>query len=151
MEGSKPRIKAAIEIGNRVGNFIATQENENLGNCQRAMLYFENQLKYLPREEFHIALLNVRQELIRTVQVSTGNIKSIELDAREIFREAIRSNAAGIILAHNHPSGDPRPSEKDIITTQKISKLGEQLKVNILDHIIVGAKSSLSLKAEGFF
>jgi len=145
------RIKAAIEIGNRVGNFIATQEKENLGNCHRAMLYFENQLKYLPREEFHIALLNVRQELIRTVQVSTGNIKSIELDAREIFREAIRSNAAGMILAHNHPSGDPRPSEKDIITTQKISKLGEQLKVNILDHIIVGAKSSLSLKAEGFF
>ena len=145
------RIKAAIELGNRVNNYVANQTREQLSSCHKAIIYFENQLRFLPREEFHLALLNIKQELIRTVQVSTGNIKSIELDAREIFREAIRSNAAGIILAHNHPSGDPTPSERDIITTKKIYEMGKQLDVHILDHIIVGAKKSTSLKAAGFF
>ncbi|NLM19944.1 MAG: DNA repair protein RadC [Clostridiaceae bacterium] len=144
------RIKAAIEIGNRVNNYVANQEREHLNSCHKAILYFENQLRFLPREEFHLAMLNIKQELIRTVQVSTGNIKSIELDVREIFREAIRSNAAGVILAHNHPSGDPTPSERDIITTKKIYEMGKQLDVHILDHIIVGAKESISLKAAGY-
>ncbi|MGI6579825.1 MAG: RadC family protein [Saccharofermentanales bacterium] len=144
------RIKAAVELGYRVSNCIANQEREQLNSCQRAILYFENQLRFLPREEFHLALLNIKQELIRTVQVSTGDIKSIELDAREIFREAIRSNAAGVILAHNHPSGDPTPSERDIVTTKKIYEIGKQLNVHILDHIIIGAKESISLKAAGY-
>ena len=144
------RIKASIELGNRVNNYVANQEREHLNSCHKAILYFENQLRFLPREEFHLAMLNIKQELIRTVQVSTGNIKSIELDVREIFREAIRSNAAGVILAHNHPSGDPTPSERDIITTKKIYEMGKQLDVHILDHIIVGAKESISLKAAGY-
>lgn len=145
------RLKAAIELGTRINNFIINQEKTNLGNCHKAILHFENKMRFLPREEFHIALLNVKQELIRMVQVSTGDIKSIELDSREIFREAIRANAAGIILAHNHPSGDPKPSAADISTTRKIVALGKELSIQILDHIIVGAKATISLKAEGYF
>lgn len=145
------RLKAAIELGLRINNYVVHQEKTNLGTCTKAIFHFENKMRFLPREEFHVALLNVKQDLIRTVQVSTGNIKSIELDAREIFREAIRGNAAGIILAHNHPSGDPMPSSADLRTTKKIVELGNELSIQVLDHIIVGAKASISLKAEGYF
>ncbi len=144
------RIKAALEIGKRMSNTLAHEQKENIGSASEAMLYFMNLLQSLPREEFYVALLNVKQELIRTVQVMTGDIKSVELNARELFREAIRYNAAGLILAHNHPSGDPTPSEQDVTTTRKIMQLGNELGVSVLDHIIVGMKSSISMRAEGF-
>lgn len=144
------RLKAAIELGKRMSNALAHDQKQNIGSSDSALLYFANLMQSLPREEFYVALLNVKQDLIRVVQVATGDIKSIELDAREIFREAIRSNAAGIILAHNHPSGDPSPSEQDILTTQKIISLGQELRVPILDHIIVGVKKSISMRAEGY-
>ncbi len=145
------RLKAAMEIGKRINDFLIHQEQKNLGDYQKAIFYFAGKMKYLPREEFHVALLNLKHNLIRTVQVSTGNIQSIDVDGREIFREAIRSNAAGLILAHNHPSGDPTPSQNDILTTRKIVAMGKDLNIEVLDHIIVGTKASISFKAEGYF
>ncbi len=144
------RLKAAVELGQRVNNYLALTEPAKLGGVSQAILHFTNQMKLLPREEFHVALLNLKHDLIRTIQVTTGNISSIELDPREIFREAIRSNAAGIILAHNHPSGDPSPSSQDIKTTKAIVAMGKDLRISVLDHIIVGAKASVSLREEGY-
>lgn len=144
------RLKAAMELGKRINNFLICQKQENLGSYHQAILHFTNKMKYLPREEFHVALLNIKNDLIRTVQVSTGDLASINIDGREIFREAIRSNAAGLILAHNHPSGDPKPSRHDLVTTQKIVAMGKELNIAVLDHVIVGSKASISLKAEGY-
>jgi len=146
------RLRAAIELGKRIQHYVETEEKEDLHCSKNAINFFNNHLKYLPREEFHVALLNIKHEMIRTVQVATGNLMSIKhIDTKEIFREAIRSNAAGIILAHNHPSGEPNPSIEDIQTTKLIVKKGEELGIQVLDHIIVASKSSISLKASGYF
>ncbi|NLZ71078.1 MAG: DNA repair protein RadC [Clostridiaceae bacterium] len=145
------RLHAAIELGKRIQHFVKNEEKEDLHNSSNAIAYFNNRLKYLPREEFHVALLNIKQKLIRSVQVATGDVKSIQIDAKEIFREAVRCNAAGIILAHNHPSGEPDPSMEDIKTTKMIAKIGNELNIPVLDHIIVSAKATISLKSAGYF
>jgi DNA repair protein RadC len=108
-------------------------------------------------ETFQVLLLNTRRRLIRVDDISHGTLDTILVHPREVFKAAIAANAAAIVLAHNHPSGDPTPSEADIKVTRDLIRAGQLLKIEVLDHIILGRatpdrpKDYASLRELGYF
>ena len=108
-------------------------------------------------ETLQVLLLNTRRRLIRVVEISNGTVDTLLVHAREVFRAAISANASAIVLAHNHPSGDPTPSDADIKVTRDLIRAGHLLKIDVLDHIILGratverTKDYSSLKELGYF
>jgi DNA repair protein RadC len=108
-------------------------------------------------ESFQVLLLNTRKKLIRVEDISDGLLDTLLVHPREVFRAAITANAAGVVLVHNHPSGDPAPSEADIKTTRDLIRAGQLLKIEVVDHVIIGqataerAKDYSSLKELGHF
>jgi len=108
-------------------------------------------------ETFQILLLNTRRRLIDVVKISDGTLDTILVHPREVFRPAIAANAAAVVLAHNHPSGDPTPSEADIKVTRDLIRAGQLLKIEVLDHVIIGRATQerprdyISLRELGYF
>ncbi len=108
-------------------------------------------------EQLQVLLLNTRRRLIRVEPVTDGTIDTLLVHPREVFKAAIAANAAGIVLAHNHPSGDPTPSEADIKVTRDLIRAGQLLKIDVLDHVIIGRatperpKDYVSLRELGYF
>lgn len=108
-------------------------------------------------ESFQVLLLNARKKLIRAEEVSSGLLDTVLVHPREVFRAAIAANAAAVVLVHNHPSGDPAPSDADIKTTRDLIRAGHLLKIEVIDHIIIGrasterAKDYASMKELGYF
>ncbi len=108
-------------------------------------------------ESFQVLLLNTRKKLIRVEEISEGTLDTLLVHPREVFRAAIAANAAGIVLIHNHPSGDPTPSEADIKVTRDLIRAGQLLKIDVVDHVIIGcataarAKDYSSLRELGYF
>jgi DNA repair protein RadC len=108
-------------------------------------------------EHFQIALLNTRRRLIRMEKISQGTLDTLLVHPREVFRPAIAANAAAVVLVHNHPSGDPTPSEADIKVTRDLIRAGQLLKIDVLDHVIIGRatherpKDFVSLRELGYF
>ena len=108
-------------------------------------------------EAFQVLLLNTRKKLIRVEEISEGTLDTILVHPREVLRAAITANAAGIVLVHNHPSGDPAPSEADIKVTRDLIRAGQLLKIEVVDHVIIGhataerAKDYSSLRELGYF
>jgi DNA repair protein RadC len=108
-------------------------------------------------ENFQVVLLNTRRRLIRIERISQGTLDTILVHPREVFKLAIAANAAAIVLAHNHPSGDPTPSEADIKVTRDLIRAGQLLKIEVLDHVIIGRatverpKDYVSLRELGYF
>lgn len=108
-------------------------------------------------EAFHVLLLNTRRRLIEAVKISDGTLDTILVHPREVFRTAIAANAAAVVLVHNHPSGDPTPSEGDIKVTRDLTRVGQLLKIEVLDHVILGRatperpKDYVSLRELGYF
>ncbi len=108
-------------------------------------------------EHFQIVLLNTRRRLIRVVDLSQGTLDTLLVHPREVFRHAILANAASLALAHNHPSGDPTPSEADIKVTRDLIRAGQLLKIEVLDHVILGQRTPerpvdfVSLRSLGYF
>src|SRR5208283_1457075 len=119
------------------------------------LLREQNRVKSV--ETFQILLLNTRRRLIRVEQVSQGLLDTILVHPREVFQSAIAARAAAIVLVHNHPSGDPTPSEADIKVTRDLIRAGQLLKIEVLDHIIIGRatperpKDYASLRELGYF
>jgi len=108
-------------------------------------------------ESFQILLLNTRRRLIRVAEISDGTLDTLLVHPREVFEKAISASAAAIVLLHNHPSGDPTPSESDIKVTRDLIRAGQLLKIDVLDHIIMGRatqerpKDYVSLRELGYF
>src|SRR5262249_8325016 len=89
-------------------------------------------------ENFQVVLLNTRRRLIRVEVVTQGTLDTILVTPREVFKRAIAANAAALVIVHNHPSGDPTPSEGDVKVTRDLVRAGQLLKIEVLDHIILG-------------
>ena len=108
-------------------------------------------------EQFRVVLLNTRRRLIRVETISQGTLDTLLVHPREVFKVAIAANASAMVLAHNHPSGDPTPSEADIKVTRDLIRAGQLLKIDVLDHVIIGkptterAKDFVSLRELGYF
>lgn len=115
------------------------------------------ELRHSAAEQFCVVLLNTRRRLVKVDRISQGTLDTILVHARDVFRSAIAANAAAIVLAHNHPSGDPAPSEADIKVTRDLIRAGQLLKIELLDHVILGRatqerpKDYASLRELGYF
>lgn len=141
------RTLAAIELGRRV-TIQGHEEVVKIGGYEDSYRLFK-WLEDEPQENFHVALLTVKNTVITHVKVHTGTLNMSVVSARDIFRHAVRHNAGAMILAHNHPSGDPEPSPEDIEITRKLCRLGEELDIQVHDHIIVGRGKYVSLAQRG--
>jgi DNA repair protein RadC len=101
------------------------------------------------REHFLVLLLNARHECVAVETVSIGSLNASIVHPREVFRPAVLASAASIICAHNHPSGDPEPSEEDLSITRRLAQVGELLGIGLLDHVIVAKRGVVSLRERG--
>jgi len=141
-------LHAAFELGKRLIEF--TQEERPTIRCPRdvADLVMAD-LKMFDQEHFRVLLLDTKNRVTRIEEVFKGSLNASVSHPREAFRAAVSAAAAAIILVHNHPSGDPRPSQEDIATTRRMAEAGETLGIPMLDHVIIGDGEHVSLKEKG--
>ncbi|MBR0599494.1 RadC family protein [Sinanaerobacter chloroacetimidivorans] len=139
------QIVAAIELGKR----IATKPKEkklNIKSPKDAATLFIEEMRYLKKEFFKVLLLNTKNEIIMIENISIGNLNSSMVHPREVFCTAVKKSAYSMIVVHNHPSGNPIPSQADIDITRRLVEAGEILGIKVLDHLIIGDGIYISLK-----
>jgi DNA repair protein RadC len=143
------QLKAALEIGNRTTGDFRNRSRQQIHSPDDALALLDFEMLSLPREELRIILLDVRNRVIRVSRIAEGGLSASVILPRDLFREAVRANAAALILAHNHPSGDSSPSREDLETTRRLQEIGEMMGVKIVDHLIIAAGGSISLRKQG--
>jgi DNA repair protein RadC len=127
------KIKAALELGSRrkiISLKVIRNAKDVFDLCKDMM--------HLKKEQFVILLLDTKNQLIKKEIVSIGTLNLSIVHPREVFKEAIKESANSVIMVHNHPSGDPTPSDADIKITKQLIKAGELLDIKVLDHVIIG-------------
>lgn len=112
--------------------------------------YYMEDMRHLRQEELKLLMLNTKSKLLGETIISKGTVNMSVISPRELFIEALQKDAVMIILLHNHPSGDPEPSREDILVTKKIAKAGELIGITLIDHIIIGDRSYVSLAEKGW-
>lgn len=142
------QIKAALELGRRSASHPGERRPVVRTPEEAAGLVME-EMRYLDREHFWALVLNTKNQVLAVEKVSVGTLDSSAVHPRELYKNAIRKSAAALILIHNHPSGDPTPSQQDLDLTRRLVEAGEIIGIRVLDHIIIGDNKFTSLKAEG--
>lgn len=142
------QLLAAFEIGRRTISWSATASwtiRAPRDICERLL----PEMGRLEREELRVLLLNAKNVVLRQVTVYQGNVSAALVRVAELFRDAVRIHAAGVIVVHNHPSGDPEPSPDDLHLTAEAIAAGRLLDIALLDHVIIAADSYVSLRDRG--
>jgi DNA repair protein RadC len=130
-------LKAAFEIGKRLLT-LSPEEKPQITGPQDAYALLRGEMSLLEQESVRVVLLNTKNRVMNVSPLSLGTVNGSMVRVAEVFREAIRQQAAAIVLAHNHPSGDPTPSAEDVAITRKVVEAGELLSIEVLDHIVIG-------------
>ena len=143
------RVKAiqllcVSELSRRMAACRAVRQ-ETFGEAKAVADYYMEKLRHEERESLHLMMLDVKGHLLKEEKLSSGTVRESLLSTREIFSTALRNRAVSIILVHNHPSGDPTPSAEDILSTQRVYRLGREIGVPLLDHVIIGDHCFASL------
>jgi len=142
------QMKAAAELGRRLA--VATPEDrptiQSPEDAAGLLLY---EMGALEQEHLRVLLLDTRNRLMRTVEVYRGSLNASLVRVGEVLRDAVRSNAAAVIIAHNHPSGDPTPSPEDVALTRAVVEAGDLLDIEVLDHLVIGKGRFVSMKSRG--
>lgn len=141
-------IVAALELGKRRRSAEA-KERKTIRSSKDAYEYLYAEVADLDYEKFWILLLDQANNVIRSMEVSEGGVSGTVADPKKIFRLALEGNASNIILCHNHPSGQLKPSDADLRITDKLKKSGEMIELKVLDHIIIGHDKYYSFADEG--
>jgi DNA repair protein RadC len=141
-------IKAALEIGRRLMT-EAPEERPRVTSPGDAANLLMSEMMFLEQEHLRLILLDTRNRVISTPTVYVGSLNTSVVRIGELFRAAIKDNAAAFIVAHNHPSGDPSPSPEDVTVTRQIVQSGKLLDIELLDHVIIGRQRYVSLKERG--
>ncbi len=142
------QIKAAIELGTR----LAREQGEERGSLSSpgdAAALIQLEMQGLAQEELWVLLLDTRNHLIKYERVYKGSLNLSLVRLAELFKPAIQKNAASLILAHNHPSGDPTPSPEDVALTRSVVQAGRLLDIEVLDHLVIGYGRYVSMKEKG--
>jgi DNA repair protein RadC len=142
------QIKACFELGKRQ-DLEPELKDFNIKDPQSVVKAIRASIKDKAKEHFKLILLNPRNKIIGISTVSVGTLNTSLAHPREIFKEAIIHNAMSVVLAHNHPSGDPEPSEDDLKITKRLVEAGKILGIEIIDHIIIGKNNFCSFKEKG--
>ncbi len=142
------RIEAALELGRRM--MAATHEpRQAIISAGDAAGLLMPDMMLLEQEHMRLILLNSRHEVISTPTIYKGSLHTAVVRVAEVFKDALRQNAAALVVSHNHPSGDPSPSPEDIVVTRSCVKAGKLLGVEVIDHVIIGYNRYVSLKERG--
>ncbi len=142
------QIKAAIELGRRLVS-ESPEDRPAIHSPADAAEMVQYEMSALDQEELRVVLLDTRNKVLQIEAIYRGSINSSQVRIAEIFKAAIRRNAANLIVIHNHPSGDPTPSPDDVAITRAILQAGDLLDIKLLDHIIIGNGRFVSLKERG--
>lgn len=142
------KLKAVAELSNRIARAKVKKDVCFRHPRQVADAYME-QMRHLEKEHCVAVFTDSKDSRISDVRLSVGNLNSSILSAREIFRQALLCNAAAVILLHNHPSGDPTPSKEDIQMTGRLKEASKIMEIPLLDHIIIGDNTYISLREKG--
>ena len=147
-EAKAAQIKAAIELGRRL-TLEAPEERPAINSPADAAALVQYEMSALEQEHLRVLLLDRRNRVLEVVEVYRGSVNSSQVRVGEVFKEAIRKNASGIVVVHNHPSGDPTPSPDDVAVTRAIVQAGKLVDVDVLDHLVIGQGRWVSLKERG--
>ncbi|MDG2222828.1 MAG: DNA repair protein RadC [Rubripirellula sp.] len=148
---SYTQIMAGIELGRRIALADRPYESvEGITSTDQAIEFCRQAFRRLAfdgvQEEFHLVTLDTKHKPIGTHQVTVGTLDAALVHPREVFRPAIRHAAAAVLLVHNHPSGDPKPSREDQLVTQQLTEAGKLLGIQVLDHIVVARSGCVSVR-----
>lgn len=141
------QILAALQLGLRAGS--SSLRRVDLSNPRAVFEYLSPRMSRLDHEQFQVILLNAKNQVLDLESISSGTLTASLVHPREIFKPAIRRSAHAIILAHNHPSGDPTPSREDREVTLRLVQAGKLIGIEVLDHLIVGDGRYTSFRERG--
>lgn len=142
------QIKASLEIARRLGNH-KWEVGQPLRSSEDVFRHFRERLEQEKRELFYVVLLNNKNRKIREVKISEGSLTASLVHPREVYNPVIRESAAAVIFVHNHPSGDPTPSQEDIEITRRLKEVGEVMGIRVLDHVVIGRERYYSFSDRG--
>ena len=142
------QIQAAVELGRRFAS-VNQEDKPRIQSPQDAANLVLYEMGALEQEHLRVLLLDTRNQVLKVEDVYRGSLNSSVIRVGEVFREAVRRNAAAIIVAHNHPSGDPTPSPEDVAVTRAIVDAGKLLDIEVLDHLVIGKNRYVSMKSKG--
>jgi DNA repair protein RadC len=141
-------VKAALEIGRRLILF-GHEERYQIKSPADAATLLMVEMSHLDQEHLRAVLLDTKNRVLEVTTVYIGSVNSASIRIGEVFKTAVRRNAAALILAHNHPSGDPTPSPEDILVTRQIVEAGKLLDCEVLDHLVIGRGRYVSMRERG--
>ncbi len=145
------RLQASIELGRRINEAKASYRKIIRKICSSADAiafcteHFKRLISDALQEEFHIVTLDTKNQIIDSHQITVGTLDASLVHPREVFRPAIKDAASSILLAHNHPSGDSKPSREDLAVTRRLEEVGKTVGIDVLDHIVLG-KTCVSIQ-----
>jgi len=142
------QIKASFELGRRE-ELEPELKNFDIKDPESVVKAIRASIKDKAKEHFKLILLNPRNKIIGISTISIGTLNASLVHPREVFKDAIMHTAASVVLAHNHPSGDPEPSEDDITITKRLIEAGKILGIEVMDHIIIAKNGFFSFKEKG--
>ncbi len=143
------QIKAVLEFSKRIAtsNGVVRHVVKSADDVSNLMM---EEMRYHKKEMFKAILLDTKNKVLKIVSISTGSLNASIVHPREVFSEAVKCGCNSIIFVHNHPSGDPTPSNEDLRTTDRLVNAGDILGIKVLDHIVLGDGRYVSLKEQGF-
>jgi len=147
-EAKAAQIKAALELGLRLVS-ARPEERATVRSPQDVANLLLAEMGLLEQEHLRVLLLNAKNQVLAMPEVYKGSVNTAQVRVSELFREAIREGCPAIIVAHNHPSGDPTPSHDDIDMTRQLIEAGKLLNIDVLDHIVIAAQGFVSLRDQG--
>ena len=147
-EAKPSQLLAAFELGRRLVS-MSPEDRAVIRSPQDVVNLLAAEMGYLDQEHLRVLLISTRGEVMGIHEVYQGNVNSSVVRVAEVVRPAIRENCPSIIVVHNHPSGDPSPSPEDVLVTRKIASGAEMLDIELLDHVVIGGQSHVSLKEKG--
>ncbi len=142
------QLGAAVELGRRLAVSVP-EDRPAIQSPEQAAELVMYEMGALSQEHLRVLLLDTRNQLIRIAEVYQGSLNTSLIRVGEVFRDAVRANAASVIVVHNHPSGDPSPSAEDVAVTRAMVDAGRLLDIEVLDHLVIGTGRFISLKSKG--
>ncbi|MFD1362920.1 RadC family protein [Lentibacillus salinarum] len=142
-------LLSALELGRRMSQYKPNDQYV-IRSPEDGADYVMDEMRSLRQEHFVVLFLNTKNQIIHRQTIFIGSLNASIVHPREIYREAVKRSAASIICAHNHPSGDPAPSQEDIHVTRRLVESGKMIGIELLDHLVIGDRKFISLKEKGY-
>ncbi len=147
-EAKAAQLKACVELARRLA-LERPDERVRIASPEDVAAILSTEMAPLDQEELRVVLLNTKNEVLKISTVYRGSVNAAQIRVAEVFKEAVRQNAPSLVVAHNHPSGDPTPSADDVAVTRELVKAGQLLDIEVLDHLVIGDGRHTSLRRRG--